>query len=327
MRPSECRSNHTSWAKTMFRSVVIGDGGYAAVGGYHGGPMGGIALASLAAAVGLAATIGGLGSTGEGRVVSHPAPEGQPLNTTFSVRVRPVGGDWQRLDTYRAPVDRDTRSIASMVLFEAEGPVEVEVTKATGTMGSARVRPLSYGISVSLGNGGKTATFVLPRPMNVSFEADGDTLGNVHVFESPIERDVPEPGPRTMVFGPGRHAIPGDHILRVPSNTTVYIAAGAVVQGSIDIANVRNVVIRGRGVVDPSPFFLEDTHPTIYVTRSTDVGVRDITLLRAQHAAVTIVESSRVAVSGLREITTDQSSDGFNIDASKDVLLDGLFLR
>ena len=289
--------------------------------------MGGMALASLAAAVGLAATVGGLGSTEERRVVAHPAPVGQPLNTTFSVRVRPVGGDWQRLDAYQAPVDRDTRSMAAMVLFEAEGPVEVEVTKATGTMASARVRPMSYGIPATVGNGGKTATFVLPRPMNVSFEADGDTLRNVHVFESPIERDVPEPGPRTMVFGPGMHAIPGDHILRVPSNTTVYIAAGAVVQGSIDIANARNVVIRGRGVVDPSPFFLEDTHPTIYVTRSTDVGVRDITLLRAQHAAVTIVESSRVAVSGLREITTDQSSDGFNIDASKDVLLDGLFLR
>ncbi len=205
--------------------------------------MGGTALASLAAVIALTTTIADAGQAEGGRVVAYPAPAGQPLNSSFSVKVRPAGGDWQQLDVYGATVDRDTRSLASMVLFDAEGPVEVEVTKTGGVMGSARIRPYSSGIAPMLSADGKTATFMLTAPLNVSFEADGDILRNLHVFASVLEQDVPQAGPGVIVFGPGIHPIPGDHVLTVPSNTTLYIAGGAVVQGSIDIVGARNVVV------------------------------------------------------------------------------------
>ncbi|HEU0304882.1 MAG TPA: glycosyl hydrolase family 28 protein [Gaiellaceae bacterium] len=289
--------------------------------------MGRMVLASLAAVVSIAATATDTRWVADGRVVTYPAPAGQPLNSSFSVRVRPEGGDWQRLDVYRAVVDKDTLSVAGMVLFDAEGPVEVEVTKASGTIGSARVRPLSYGIAPTIDPGGRTARFTLPRPLNVSFEVDGDVLRNLHVFASPLEADMPQPGPKVISFGPGIHPIPGDHVLRVPSNTTVYIAGGAVVQGSLDIVNVRNVVVRGRGIIDPSPFFEPVSRATIDIRNSTDVGLRDITLLRAQDGSVRIADAARVVVSGIREINADRSSDGIYVNASRNVLVDGVFLR
>ena len=289
--------------------------------------MGGTALASLAAVIALTTTIADAGQADAGRVVAHPAPAGQPLNSTFSVKVRPVGGDWQQLDAYSATVDRDTRSLASMVLFDAEGPVEVEVTKTDGVMGSARVRPLSYGITPMVAAGRKTATFTLSAPLNVSFEVDGDILHNLHVFASAVEQDVPQAGPRVIVFGRGIHPIPGDHVLSVPSNTTLYIAGGAVVQGSIDIVNARNVVVRGRGIIDPSRFFGPLSRSTIDVRNSTDVGIRDITLLRAQDGAIRIADSARVVVSGMRQINPDRSSDGIYVNSADDVLVDGVFLR
>lgn len=289
--------------------------------------MRGAVIVSLAAVTTLFVTVGGSAAPASGRVVAYAAPVGQPLNSSFSVQVRPVGGDWQGLDVYRAVVDRDTQSVAAMVLFDVEGPVEVAVTRAGGTMRSARVRPLSYGIATTIDADGRTARFALPRPMDVSFEVDGDLLRNLHVFAGDIERDAPAAGPNVISFGPGIHPIPGDRILRIPSNTVVHIAGGAVVQGSLDIVGVRNVVVRGRGVIDPSPFFEPLSRATIDIRESTDVGLRDFTMLRAQDGSVRIADSARVVVSGIREINSDRSSDGIYVNASKDVLVDGVFLR
>jgi len=290
--------------------------------------MWGRVLASLAAVTILPSAMVGPGWAAEAnRVIAYPAPEGRSLSSDFSVRVRPPSGDWIRLDAHEATVDKDTYSKAAMVSFDTEGPVEVAVTKTSGTLRSARVRPLSYGITPTIGADGKTATFTLPRPLNVSFEVNGDILRNVQVFASPIERDVPRADPRVMFFGPGVHEIGGDHILRVPSSTTLYLAGGAVLEGSIAIVDARNVVVRGRGIVDPSRFFTPKSGPTIRIDGSTDVGIRDITLLRAQDGGITVAGSARVVVSGIREITTDPSSDGIFITASRDVLVDEVFLR
>jgi hypothetical protein len=289
--------------------------------------MGGVPLASLAAAVAVATTVSGWGSAETARLVAYPAPAGQPLSSSFSVKVKPEGGDWQSVDVYRAVVDRDTLSVAGMVLFDAEGPVEVAVTQAAGTIRSARVRPLSYGVTTSIDADGRTARFTLPRPMDVSFEADGDILHNLHVFAGVIEADAPPSGRNVISFGPGVHPLPGDHILRVPSNTVVHIAGGAVVQGSLAIVGARNVVVRGRGVIDPSRFFAPLSRATIDVRDSKDVGLRDFTLLRAQNGSLRIADSARVVVSGIREINADQSSDGIYVNASRNVLVDGVFLR
>ena len=308
-------------------SRATSDGEYAARTPLPCGPWGEPRFASLAAVIALTTTIADAGQAEGGRVVAYPAPAGQPLNSSFSVKVRPAGGDWQQLDVYGATVDRDTRSLASMVLFDAEGPVEVEVTKTGGVMGSARIRPYSSGIAPTLSADGKTATFMLTAPLNVSFEADGDILRNLHVFASVLEQDVPQAGPGVIVFGPGIHPIPGDHVLTVPSNTTLYIAGGAVVQGSIDIVGARNVVVRGRGIVDPSRFFGALSRPTIDVRSSADVGIRDITILRGQDGAIRIAAAARVVVSGIREINPDRSSDGIYVNSSQDVLVDGVFMR
>jgi hypothetical protein len=285
-------------------------------------------LASLAAVTVLPAVIVGPGSAAEAdRVVTYPAPEGRRLSSDYSVRVRSVGGDWKSVDVYEVTVDRDTYSKAGMVVFDTGGPVEVAVTKTSGTISSARVRPLSYGIAPVISADAKTATFTLSRPQDVSLETNGDVLHNLHVFAGSPETAIPREGPRVMFFGPGVHEIGGDHILRIPSNTTVYLAGGAVVEGSLRIVNARNVVIRGRGIIDPSRFFAPKTGATLLIARSSGVGIRDVTLLRAQDGSITVANSSRVVVAGVREITTDPSSDGIFITASRDVLVDDVFLR
>ena len=95
----------------------------------------------------------------------------------------------------------------------------------------------------------------------------------------------------------------------------MYLAGGAYVQGQIAIRNARNVVVRGRGIVDSSAFFGPGDGSTILIERSSDVGIRDLTLLRAQ--SITIGDSKRITVANVREINPDKWSDGVSVNASK----------
>ena len=106
---------------------------------------------------------------------------------------RPRGGSWTRLDVYEVTVDKDTYSTAALAAFDTSGPVEVEVTNATGTMRSARVRPLSYRITPVIGADGKTATFVLPLPVAAH--------GLVGRLESPLPLAVYVAGAAIAVAG------------------------------------------------------------------------------------------------------------------------------
>jgi hypothetical protein len=247
---------------------------------------------------------------------------------SFTVRVRAPGAGWQPVDAFRALVDLDTKSTAAFSTFDSNGPVEVEVTSEATRMRTVAVRPASLGITPAIDAEGRVATFLLPRPHDLSFEINGDRLHNLHLFVSPVERDVPKAGaPRVIYFGPGVHRIPGNHVLRIPSHTTVYLAGGAVVEGGLWINRATDVVVRGHGILNPSAVFGDSEEESVRVTGSTDVAIRDLTIIGSQELGFDIVSSNRVTLARVREINASRWSDGINMKASRNVLVDGAFLR
>ena len=67
--------------------------------------------------------------------------------------------------------------------------------------------------------------------------------------------------------------------IRVPSNTTVYLAPGAVLKAKLLVDNAENVRIIGRGILD---------HPVrgIEITDSENVLVDGITVVNPEHYGV-----------------------------------------
>jgi hypothetical protein len=129
-------------------------------------------------------------------------------------------------------------------------------------------------------------------------------------------------------FAPGVHELPGDHVLRVASGTTVVVAGGAVLHGRIVVHGAHDVVIEGSGIVDPSPYFDPDGPSAgITVESSSHVGIRNVTIFRGQNGGLTLVDASDVVADDLKEVNADRYSDGIDVIASRDVLLDHLFLR
>lgn len=125
-----------------------------------------------------------------------------------------------------------------------------------------------------------------------------------------------------MFFGLGVHRpkdLPNNQI-RVPSNTTVYLAPGAVLKAKLLVDNAENVRIIGRGILD---------HPVrgIEITDSENVLVDGITVVNPEHYTVFGGGSSEIVIRNLKSFSCRSWSDGIDMMCCRKVLVDNVFLR
>lgn len=253
----------------------------------------------------------------------HAPPAGKAfwayLNDDFTVRVRVPGGEWRDLYEYNAKVDLDRPQDASMVHFDMAGPVEVAVKKNNGDVRRVEVRPDSAGVRARLV--GNTAYFRLDKPARISVEFDGDRLHNLHLFAEAPEEALPTAGPGVVAFGPGVHPLPeGQKSFRIPSNTTVVVAGGALVQGNIEVRDADNVRIVGHGIVDRP-------QEGITIAHSRNVTVDGPTVLNPNHYSVLCGQSLGVAIRNLKSFSASSWSDGLDFMSCSDVRVDSVFMR
>ncbi len=253
------------------------------------------------------------------QIVTWPAPEGTPLNSDCTVKVRQPGEAWQELSTYKVHVDQvkginHSVEDASLSYFDFSGTVEVSVTYTKGPIHTARVRPLSYDITPQINE--NSLTFTLDQPRNLSVEVNGDIFHNLHLFANPLEEEIPDlQNPNLVYFGPGLHPIPeGD--LWVTSGQTVYVSGGAVLLGRIRIENAENVRVSGRGMISPA------VKGGIRIANSQNVRVEGVITTQCATGG-----SDHVTIRNVKSISYYQWGDGMNVFASNNVLLDGVFCR
>ena len=166
-------------------------------------------------------------------------------------------------------------------------------------------------------------TFTLDKPQYLSVEFNGDRLHNLHLFANPMETETyskEEKG--VMYFGPGVHRpkdLPNNQI-RIPGNTTVYLAPGAVVKAKLLLDKVENVRIIGRGILD---------HPVrgIEITDSKNIVIDGITVVNPDHYTVFGGGAEGVTIKNLKSFSCKGWSDGIDMMCCHDVLIDNVFMR
>ncbi len=189
------------------------------------------------------------------KVSVQPAPEGEALSEDYLVEVGGAAVPVYSCRVSAVPLDQvwpgyqrpmDQTELAGFAYCEAAGPVSVQVTSQR-EIESVVVRPLSRKITPAIK--GRKISFKLAGPGQVTVEVNGWHHA-LHLFINPAEQAAPAADdPNVRYFGPGVHH-PGKIVLE--SNQTVYVAAGAVVYGSISAQKASNIRILGRGIVDVS---------------------------------------------------------------------------
>lgn len=239
-------------------------------------------------------------------------------NDDFTVRVRKPGQPWRDLYEYNVKLDQDTQQNGSVVQFDFAGPLEVAVQKNNGAFKDVVVRPKGRGVKPTVKGG--IVYLTLDAPQNLTVEFDGDRLHNLHLVSRQID-ERPAPGPGVVFYEPGVHVPPdGGLYFPVASNQTIYIAGGAVMRGTFRPTDVENVRIIGRGVID------EPTEQFV-VHNSRNVTVDGLTFLSPLHGTIACSSSSQVRFQGIATFSAGQWSDGVNIFACQDVLIDNAFIR
>lgn len=273
----------------------------------------------------------------------------------FTVSVRKPGGVWQSLFVFEAKVDMHHVRSASMVYFDMEGIVEVSVISNKKRIEQAVIRPLSAQIPFQTER--DTITFTLDRPCKLSIEINGERFSNLHLFANPIETAPPKPDDaNVLAVRAGTHRfvditanvqrlsepadgekkviyfMPGTHhfdnpMLHIPSETTVYIAGGAILYASLICKHAENIVIRGRGVL-----YMSDMEKTTYlrgvqIQFSKHIEVEGIITLDPPHYSIYLGESEHIRINNFKSFSTRGWCDGIDMMASSNVEIRDVFLR
>jgi hypothetical protein len=229
---------------------------------------------------------------------------------------------------------------AAFSYFDMTGPVTVKVT-CPEAIKSVKILPSSYGIAPLIE--GESLTFSLSIPRHLTIEVNGDWVGSLHLFANPPEANAPKAGdPNVVFFGPGVHEV--KHLV-VTNNQTVYVAGGAVVRGVIGpeeqfqissysglrtysptfLLRGTNINFRGRGIIDGSRC---TTHArNLIQVQGSDINLEGVILRDSSTWNIPIRRCDRVTVKNLKLLGYRANSDGIDICSSRDVTVEGCFIR
>lgn len=268
-------------------------------------------------------------------LVTYPAPAGEPASAAYTLEA-----NGKPVFVYSADVLHS--GPASFASFDFSDTVRVTVT-APRAIRTAKIRPISGGVVPTIQD--NQIRFELSRPGLLTLELNDSIDRPLHLFANPMEAAAPRPAdPHVLYFGPGIHEV---GTTKVPSNTTVYLAGGAIVRGIIRpdekpvgesfakkktytpiflVEDAENVTIRGRGIIDMSRLDWHSKSPVV-VQRSTNIRIEGITVKDSPSWAVALFGSKHVTVSNVKQICHRENSDGIDIVNSQDVTVEACFLR
>jgi hypothetical protein len=290
------------------------------------------------------------------QLIVYSAPKEAVGNDDYSVKVKTKTGEWEDLFVYEVKVDMHDVRKASMVTFDMNEAVEIEVTcHYLNEINEADIRPLSKNITSS--QNGNTVRFSLDKPSKLSIEFNGERFRNLHLIANPIEVNKPdaedtnvflvEPGihrpedllraaekpnsedgtiPDIIYFRAGMHYIE-QAILEIPSGKTVYLEGGCIFVGSLLCDSVENVTICGRGILYLSNFERFSSFRGVRILFSKNITIDGIMTIDPPHYSIYIGKSENIKISNFKSFSTRGWSDGIDMMSSSNIDINDVFLR
>jgi polygalacturonase len=286
------------------------------------------------------------------KVKIYPAPAGETLSTLYTVTAQ-----GKKVPVYTAkvaPADIVQRAkamddklnsasyfaMAAFVAFDMEGNIPVTVS-VSSAIHAVKILPASAGILPTIK--GSTVSFTISSSVNLTIEINGEVTGSLHLFANPMDDYIPNQKDTNVIyFGPGIHEISR---LVVGDNKTVYIAGGAILRTvikddepfrtnaatglkgyapSIELKG-NHIRLIGRGIIDASAC---PTHArNMIFVRGQDIQLEGVVLRDASLWTVPVRGCDDVKITNLKLLGYRANSDGIDICNSRNVTVQGCFIR
>lgn len=267
---------------------------------------------------------------GYAREIVSNSGEAFPQNSDYTVEINRGDGNWETLMSHNAIVFWGTQNM-TFAKFEADftTPVEVRVTRNSGTFNRAEIRPKSYFIDYQKVDE-RTLTFTLDRPRKVSVEFDGDRWNNLFLFADETDTNVPDKDDDNVLwYGPGVHEVGK---IELQSGQTLYLHPDALVYGYVIASDAQNVRICGRGILDGSKENMDYgegkvRYSQLLLVNCSDVTVEDLVFRNTPTWNIVTVGCDNIHFDGIKEIGSNANSDGFDIVSSSNILIENTMQR
>ena len=279
-------------------------------------------------------------------VVVYPAPEGEVLNTKFKVSVN--GVDVPVYNTKICTEDMQGRRAAEFasladMSFDIAGFASFDLKKGPAKVAvfvedhiyTAKILPTSFYIKSTIKD--NAITFEVTKPQHITVEINGDHIRSLHLFVNPEETDIPDPNdPDVIYYGPGIHEI--SSLMVTDDNKTIYFAGGAVVRAVLSeqeqtrrrpevfILRGKNITFRGRGIIDMGLESRTKPRQTMNITVD-GYKMEGVTLCNSTNWTVALRNCNNVHIDNIKIFGHRANSDGIDVVASQDVLIENCFLR
>jgi hypothetical protein len=291
-------------------------------------------------------------SFAKGKVVVYQAPDSEILANkykvsvsgkkvpVYNVKIAPEDAQrrWKAMDDKANSADYFDS--AYFAYFDQTGRQKITVTSLEAIK-KIKILPSSLNIKPVIK--GKSATFEVEGPKNLTVEINGEWIRSLHIFINAPEADVPDKNdPDVIYFGPGTHEI--SHLV-IGDNKTLYIAGGAVVRAiikpdeefrisgysglktyspSIELRG-NNIKVRGRGIIDASGC---TTHArNMIMVRGSNISIEGVILRDSPTWTIPVRESDSVHIDNVKLIGYRANADGIDICNSRNVLVENCFIR
>jgi hypothetical protein len=219
----------------------------------------------------------------------------------------------------------------SFCTFDFEGSVSVRIWSEEA-IDKVEILPSSLGIVPKIISG-NTIEFVLDDPEMITLKVNGSNKNVLHLLCSLPETDLPDPDDPDVLYyaGPKVYDV---GVLELKDNQTLYIEAGAKLNGMVLVKDARNVTIRGRGMIDGTFNKSSGNHPEggepwrlIYMTRSENIKIEGITLYNSLKWTIHPYSCKQININNIRILNWNYGSDGTDISACQDVTISNSFYR
>jgi hypothetical protein len=205
--------------------------------------------------------------------------------------------------------------------FGMRGPVEIAV-KLGKAPDEVVIRPSASGIKVEIQGDG--FRFLLPRPMNLSVEVDGNLDDPLFIFANPELANPPAKGdPKVKYYEGGRIHDAGEILLE--DGETLYLEGGAVVRAVVRARGANNVAVRGPGILDAGQ--RKNKTNMLVLRECRNAVLENFILLDPLGWSIHLSGSEDIRLSNTRVIGWRANSDGLDIEHSSKVRVDGCFWR
>jgi polygalacturonase len=244
-------------------------------------------------------------------VVAVPAIPGVAASTSYSVKVN--GKD--------VAVNDESRFDFQTAMFTMSGTAHIEIKVLTGNAQKSTVHPLRHKITPRVN--GSTLSFTLSKPLKLVVKVEG--APNPALIATPLETNAPKEGDKNVLyFGPGIHE---GGAIKLQDGQTIYLAPGALVMGRIEATGVKNVTVKGRGILETAKNSSRAAKRCgVLFNKCSNVKVEGIGVRGGSWWQTLYLASDNVEVPQMNLFGKEINTDGVDIDGVKNFAVRDTFI-